>query len=253
MCLSNGEVVLSWEVSSHDRRSSGQEDKRLVIFWIHVESTVCAVPYNLNPPSFPYPFESTTYSAINRPMYNCLSSSTEVKSWKHPHVNSFGVRCCNVQFLLLEFGSNYPLHSNHKRSQLQQASTPMFDDCTRSNCVVVRLLLTHEENRQIFKRMCGFPKYIYAIWISVWKPEPQNPKNKTKTTFCVFALEQPINTNPTVTNRTTLATLYIPLCKIPLYSLSPQLKSVKKMGIKTQTSLSPPSHFLSSSPGFAPP
>lgn len=50
----------------------------------------------------------------------------------------------------------------------------MFDDCTRANCVVIRHLLTHKENWQVFKWMCGFLEHIYESWISVCKPDPEN-------------------------------------------------------------------------------
>lgn len=113
------------------------------------------------------------------PIYNCLSGGTEVKSWKHPRVNSCGVSSCNVQLLLLEFGSNYPSHSNHKRSQLQQASTPMFDDCTGANCVVARCLLTHEDK---YSNACVASQSAFIKSGS----QSENLDHKTRTIFCVF-------------------------------------------------------------------
>ena len=40
--------------------------------------------------------------------------------------------------------------------------------------------LNHEEIRNICKWICGFPQFIYEIWILVWKPEPQNQITKNQ-------------------------------------------------------------------------
>lgn len=55
VCLSDGKVILSWEVSSHDKRSLRQEDKLsekgvVDIFEIHLASTACCVIF-FDPPN----------------------------------------------------------------------------------------------------------------------------------------------------------------------------------------------------------
>ena len=50
-----------------------------------------------------------------------------------------------ISFLLLEFYNNYPSHSNHKKNQLEQVSTPIFDESTRVNCSFTSLVDTRGE------------------------------------------------------------------------------------------------------------